>query len=168
MKTILETPRLVLREIDPEGDAAFVLELLNEPAFVRYVGDRGVRTPADASAYIREKILPSYEKNGFGFYIAELKENGEPVGICGLVKRDGLADVDIGFSTAAKHWQRGYGYEAASALMAHGRTVHGLRRIVGIADPANVASVTLLQKLGLRFARMITLPGQFRETGLFE
>ena len=168
MKKILETERLVLREIDAVVDAPLLLELLNEPAFLRYVGDRGVRTVDDASEYIRSRIVPSYAKNGFGFYVAQLKANGESVGICGLVRRDGMEDVDVGFSTTARHWQRGYGFEAASALMAHGRAVHGLERIVAVADPENAASVALLQKLGLRFAKIIRLPGQERDTGLFE
>lgn len=168
LKKILETERLVLRELDAVADAPFLLGLLNEPAFLRYVGDRGVRSVDDASEYIRSRILPSYGTNGFGFYVVQLKANGEPVGICGLARRDGMKDVDVGFSTAAPHWQRGYGFEAASALMAHGRAVHGLERIVAVADPENAASVALLQKLGLRFSRMIRLPGQERDTGLFE
>ena len=167
MKKIVETERLILREMDAAADAAFLLELLNEPAFIRYVADRGVRTTEDASAYIKEKILPSYAKFGFGFYVVELKKNSEPVGICGLVKRDFLADVDIGFSTAARHWGRGFAYEAASALMAHARRVHGLSRIAGIAHPENIASTSLLQKLGLRFERMISVPGCGPENKLF-
>ena len=167
MKQILETERLVLREIDPVVDAAFMLELLNEPAFIRYVADRGVRTTEAASGYITEKILPSYAKFGFGFYLMELKGSSESVGICGLVKRDSLEDVDIGFSTAARYWGRGYAYEAASALMEHGRKVHGLPRIVGITAPGNEASMNLLQKLGLRFERMVQVPGFAGESRLF-
>ena len=167
VKKILETERLVLREIDPVADAAFMLELLNEPAFIRYVADRGVRTTEAASAYITEKILPSYAKFGFGFYIVELKESSARVGICGLVKRDTLEDVDIGFSTTARYWGRGYAYEAAAALMAHGRDVHGLKRIVGITARGNQASMNLLQKLGLRFERMVQVPGFADESQLF-
>lgn len=164
---ILETKRLILRELDSIGDAAFMLEVLNEPAFIRYVADRGVRTREAASAYIVEKILPSYAQNGFGFYVMELKASSVPVGICGLVKRETLDDVDIGFSTAAQYWGNGYAYEAASALMAHGRKVHGLTRIVGITAPDNEPSGNLLQKLGLRFERMIQLPGYGAESKLF-
>ncbi len=167
MKKVLETERLVLREMDAAHDAAFMLELLNEPAFLRYVADRGVRTTGAAAAYITEKILPSYEKLGFGFYVVELKESGEPVGICGLVKRDTLDDVDIGFSTAARYERRGYAREAASALLEHGRTVHGLARIVGITAPDNHASARLLEKLGLRFERMVQVPGFGSESRLF-
>ena len=164
---ILETERLVLRELDQHGDAAFMLEILNEPAFLRFVADRGVRTLEAASAYITEKILPSYAQNGFGFYVVELKDSALPVGICGLVKRETLDDVDIGYSTAAQHWGKGYAYEAASALMEHGRNAHALPRIVGITSPENQPSRNLLQKLGLRFERMIQLPGYGAESMLF-
>ena len=167
MTKILETERLVLREIDATADAAFVLELLNEPAFIRYVADRGVRTLSDASKYITEKILPSYAQNAFGFYIVELRETAVPVGICGLVKRETLEDVDIGYSTAAEHWGKGYAYEAASALMAYGKNVLGLPRIVGITAPDNQPSINLLEKLGLRFDRMIQVPGFASGSKLF-
>lgn len=165
--TILETERLSLRTIDPDGDATLMLELLNEPAFIRYVADRGVRTIEAASDYIREKILPSYETFGFGFYLVERKDTREAIGICGLIKRDALEDVDIGFSTASRYWGKGYAFEAASALMAHGRKVHRLPRIVGVTAPDNFASINLLQKLGLRFERMIRLPGYGPESKLF-
>ena len=165
--TILETERLTLRELDAEGDAEFMVQVLNEPAFIKYVADRGVRTPADATRYRQENMLPSYTKYGFGFYVVELKETGEPIGICGLIKRDTLDDVDIGFSTLRDYWGRGYGYEAASALMEHGRRVHRLPRIVGITAPDNVPSMNLLEKLGLRFERMIQLPGYDRDSRLF-
>src|SRR4051812_20435842 len=139
--TILETERLALRELDAEGDAEFMVEVLNEPAFIKYVADRGVRTPADATSYIQEKMLPSYAKYGFGFYVVELKDSRVPIGICGLIKREALDDVDIGFSTLREYWGRGYAYEAASALMERGRRLHGLPRIAGIADPDNKPSI---------------------------
>lgn len=164
---ILETERLVLRELEPHGDAAFMLEVLNEPAFIANVADRQVRTIADATAFINERILPSYTQNGFGFYVVELKETGEPVGISGLVKRETIEDVDIGFSTLRKYWGRGYAFEAASALMEHGRTVHRLPRIVGVTAPQNHASARLLEKLGLRYERMVHLPGYSDESRLF-
>ncbi len=164
---ILETGRLVLRELEPHGDAAFMLEVLNEPAFIANVADRQVRTIADATGFINERILPSYTQNGFGFYVVELKETGEPVGISGLVKRETIEDVDIGFSTLRKYWGRGYAFEAASALMEHGRTVHRLPRIVGVTAPQNHASARLLEKLGLRYERMVHLPGYSDESRLF-
>ena len=144
-----------------------MVEVLNEPDFIKYVADRGVRTPEDATRYMNENMLPSYAKFGFGFYVVELKESNERVGICGLIKRDTLDDVDIGYSTLRAYWGRGYAYEAASALMEHGRRVHGLPRIVGITSPDNEKSMKVLEKLGLRFDRMIQLPNSKSEVKLF-
>src|SRR4051812_23578796 len=99
---VLETDRLILRHLS-EADAPFMLELMNEPDFHRFVGDRGLRTTADAGAYLAEKILPSYERFGFGFYLVELKSGGTAIGICGLIKRDTLEWVDVGFSFLEGH-----------------------------------------------------------------
>jgi RimJ/RimL family protein N-acetyltransferase len=158
MKMILETERLQLREMTP-ADAPLVLEILNEPAFIEFVADRGVRTVADAAKFIEEKFLPSYAEHGFGFYAVELKETGTPVGMCGLIKRDMLEDVDIGFSIFERFWGCGYATEAARALMQHGLTTLGLPRIVGVTAPHNERSAAVLEKLGLRFEKMIEMPG---------
>lgn len=155
---ILETERLLLRELTAD-DAAFILEMLNEPAFIRNVADRGVRTVAEAQAYIVEKLAPGYAERGLGFYLVELKKSGTAVGICGLVKREAMDDVDIGYSTLERFWGRGYAFEAAAALMRHGNDVLGIPRIVGVTAPGNLISIKLLEKLGLRFERMVDLPG---------
>ena len=155
---VLETARLVLRRVE-KSDAALFVELLNDPAFIRYVADRGVRTTDDAVAYIEEKILPSFTKFGFGFYVAEQKETGESIGICGLIKRDTLDDVDVGFSILRKFWGHGYATEAAAGVIEYGRTAFGLPRIVAIASPENTNSINVLKKLGLRFEKTIQLPG---------
>ncbi len=155
---VLETARLVLRSIE-KSDAPLVLELLNDPAFIRFVADRGLRTEADAANYIAEKMLPSFEKFGFGFYVAGLKETGMPVGMCGLIKRETLEDVDIGFSIRREFWRRGFGYEAAAGVMKYGCDMLGLPRVVGIVSPENTNSISVLKKLGLRFEKMIRLPG---------
>lgn len=155
---MLETARLHLRHVELR-DADLFIELLNDPAFIRYVADRGVRTNEQAVAYLEEKILPSYKKHGFGFYVAELKETGEPIGICGLVKRETLDDVDVGFSMLRKFWGRGYATEAAAAVMDYGRTALGLPRVVAIAASENTNSINVLKKLGLRFEKTIRLPG---------
>ena len=140
------------------GDAPFMLETLNEPSFIRNVADRGVRTLDDAADYIRTKIMPSYEQFGFGFYIVELKESGTPIGVCGIVKRETMEDVDIGYSLLDRFAGNGYAFEAAAAVMEHGRSVHGLTRIVGMTAPENHRSIKLLEKLGLRYEKMVQLP----------
>jgi len=154
--TVIETERLALRELGAD-DAAFILGLLNEPSFLRYIGNKGVRTLDDARRYIADGPADSYRRNGFGLYRVELKETGVPIGICGLVKRDSLPDPDIGFAFLESHWSKGYALESASAVMAHGRETLGLARILAITDPANTRSVRLLEKIGLRFERLARL-----------
>ncbi len=163
---VLETERLTLRRVTTD-DAETILELMNEPAFIRFVADRGVRTRAQAADYIRAKMLPSYEQFGFGFYVVELKGSAEPVGICGLIKREALEDVDIGYSILQRHWRNGYAYEAARAVLDYGRNVLHLPRIVAVTAPENEISTRLLEKLGLRFQKIIHLPGFEKASKLF-
>jgi RimJ/RimL family protein N-acetyltransferase len=163
---VVETDRLSLRRLTVD-DAAFILELLNEPSFLEFIGDRGVRTLDDARRYILTGPVRSYERFGFGLYLTTLRESGVPIGICGLLKRDTLEDVDVGFALVPRFWSRGYALEAASAVMAYGRDVLGIHCIVAITSPANHTSIRVLQRLGLRFARMIRLPGEDTETRLF-
>jgi RimJ/RimL family protein N-acetyltransferase len=163
---VLETDRLNLRWLSID-DAEFILELLNEPSFLRFIGDKGVRTLDDARDYILNGPADMYTRLGFGLYLTELKDGGVPIGICGLLKRDGLEDVDIGFAFLPKFWARGYAYESADAVMAYGKTVLGLNRIVAITSPDNYASGRLLEKLGLRFERIIHLLNDASEVRLF-
>jgi len=156
MLKILETERLTLDKLSSE-DAPFILELLNEPSFLRFIGDREVRTFDDAHAYILNGPVASYEKFGFGLYLTKRKQNGVPIGICGLVKRATLPDVDIGFAFLPPFWGHGYAFEAAAAVMAYGKEKLGLQRIVAVATPDNAASIKLLEKLGLRFEKMVKL-----------
>ena len=163
---ILETERLILSRLTL-ADAAFILELMNEPGFIEFVADRGLRTEADAARYLTEKILPNYERFGFGFYRVTLKESGIAIGICGLVKRDVLANPDIGFSILDRYSRNGYAYEAAVAVMNYGRTVLGLTQICGVTAPDNRVSQHLLRKLELKFQRKFHLPGYGTESLLF-
>ena len=163
---VLETERLVLRRLNFD-DAAFILTLLNEPSFLQYIGDKGVRTLDDACAYLRDGPLASYEQHGFGLYRVELKTTGEPMGICGLLKRDTLDDVDVGFAFLPAFWLQGYATEAASAVIAYEIKTWGLRRIVAIAQPDNVGSIKTLEKLGFRFERMVQLSDDDVELQLF-
>ncbi len=164
--TILETRRLALRLIEV-GDAAFILQLLNEPSFLRFIGDRGVRTLDDARAYIEQGPIASYRRHGLGLWLAQRRDDGTPIGMCGLLKRDNLDDIDIGFAYLPAYWGQGYAYEAAAAVMDHGRRVLGLPRIVAIVSPDNAGSIRLLEKIGLVFERRIELNGDGRETSLY-
>src|SRR6266478_6993681 len=128
---VLETDRLILRRLSVE-DAEFIFRLLNEPSFLRYIGDKGVRTITDARDYILQGPIRSYESFGFGLYLAELKNGGIPIGMCGLLKRETLADVDIGFAFLPRFWSQGYALESALAVKAYGLDILGLKRIVAI------------------------------------
>ncbi|MCX6046578.1 MAG: GNAT family N-acetyltransferase [Chloroflexi bacterium] len=153
---VLETDRLILRWLTVE-DAEFIFELVNEPAWLQFIGDRGVRTLADARDYILRGPLDMYNRLGFGLYAVVLKESGIPIGMCGLLKRATLQDVDIGFAFLARFRGQGYGYESAAAVLEYGKNVLGLPRIVAITMPDNVNSIQLLEKLGLRFEGMVRL-----------
>jgi RimJ/RimL family protein N-acetyltransferase len=153
---ILETDRLILRRLNSD-DAEFVFELVNDPAWLRYIGDRGVRNLDDAREYIRKGPVDSYARLGFGLYAVERKEGGSPIGICGLVKRDFLDDVDIGFALLPAFRGMGYAREAARATLTYAREVVGLDRIVAITSRDNDASGRLLEDIGLSFEKMIRI-----------
>lgn len=150
-----------------EADAAFALEVLNDPDFKRNVADRGVRTLEDARRFISERFAASYRRHGFGLWLVETKDAGAPAGICGLVKREGLPGVDIGYAFLPPFRAKGYAYESASAVLGHARDVLGLRRLYAIVNPDNNGSIRVLEKLGMRFERMLKLPGEEPEVKLF-
>jgi RimJ/RimL family protein N-acetyltransferase len=153
---VLETDRLILRRLSIE-DAEFILELLNEPSFLRFIGDKGVRTLADAREYILKGPVDSYERFGFGLYLTVLKEEEVPIGICGLLKRESLKDIDLGFAFSPKFWRNGYAFESASAVLAYGRSVLGLKRMVAVTAPDNDGSIRVLEKLGFGYEQMVRL-----------
>lgn len=163
---ILETERLSLRLLTTD-DAPFILELLNDPAFLRFIGDKGVRTLEDARKYILQGPMQSYEKLGFGLYLVELKGVSIPIGMCGLIKRDALEDVDIGFAFLPDYRASGYGFESALAVRDYALNVLGLKRILAITNPDNAGSIRVLEKLGLKFDRLIRLNDESTEIRLY-
>ena len=163
---VLETDRLVLRHLTL-NDAPFIVELLNEPSFLRFIGDRGVKTLQDARQYLLKGPIASYERFGFGLNLTFHKETGDPIGMCGLLKRETLPDVDVGFAFLPAHWRKGYAFESGSAALAHGRSAFGLKRIVAVTSPDNVASIGVLGKMGLKFEALIRLGDDAREVKLF-
>ena len=166
MSTVLETARLALREFD-ENDAAFFMALANDADWLRYIGDRQVRTPAAARAYLATHYIPRYAADGFGFWMAIEKQSGQGIGMCGLIRRAGLDDADIGFAFLPAFRGRGYAREAAEATLAHARDVLKLKRVIAIATPDNAASIALLEKIGLAFERPMQLPGSAEKLSLF-
>jgi ribosomal-protein-alanine N-acetyltransferase len=163
---VLETQRLVLRRFTLE-DATFALELVNDPAWLEHIGDRNVRNLEDARAYLEKGTLAMYERMGFGMYVVALRNTEEPIGSCGLVKRDGLDDVDIGYAFLPQFRGCGFALESAAAVLEHGKRDLGLKRIVAIVAPGNLRSIKVLEGIGLQFERMMTLPGDDEEICLY-
>ena len=164
--TVLSTQRLDLRQLDA-GDAPFMLDLLNDPSFIANIGDRGVRTVEDAARYIQDRMVPSYARYGYGLYLVELRATGAAIGICGLVRRDYLDDPDVGFAFLPPHRRHGYAHESAAATKAYALDVLGATRVLAITAPGNTGSIRVLEKIGLRFERMITPPGDSGEIRLY-
>jgi len=164
--TVLQTGRLILRHFNT-GDALFILTLLNEPSFLRHIGDKKVRNLEDARQYILTGPVATYERHGFGLYQVELKATHTPVGMCGLLKREELPQPDIGFAFLPDFWNRGFAFEAANAVLSDARERLKLNRILAIVSPDNDASIKLLEKLGLRFERNVKLAADRDEVKLF-
>jgi ribosomal-protein-alanine N-acetyltransferase len=163
---ILETPRLALRALS-EDDAPFMLELLNEPSFIRNIGDRGVRTLDDARGYITRGPVASYALFGFGLYLVEHKALAAPIGICGILKRDALPEPDIGFAFLPAYWSQGYAFESAAAIKDYARTAFGLTRLLAIVNPANDGSIRLLEKLGFTFESLTRMGAESHDVRLY-
>lgn len=163
---ILHTARLTLRRLTLE-DARFVLELLNEPDFLNFIGDRGVRSVEDAKGYISRTAISAYERYGYGMLLVGTKETGESVGICGLIRREFLEDAEIGFAIHSKFGGLGFASEAAAAVMNYGLRELKLDRIVAIVTGDNVRSIRVLEKSGLEFEKKITWPDDGTELDLY-
>ena len=150
--TLLETERLLLRELTFD-DAQFILTLLNDPSFLRYINDKNVRNLEDARQYMLNGPMASYARNGFGLYLVELKDSSVPIGLCGLLKREELPDADIGFAFLPDYWGKGFAFESARAVMNDARERLKLKRVLAIVMRDNHASIKLLEKLGMSFER---------------
>jgi RimJ/RimL family protein N-acetyltransferase len=157
--TPIETERLVLHPF-AESDAALVLRLLNEPSFLRYVGDRGVRDLESARQYIADGPVAGYARHGHGLMRVVRRHDGAEIGMCGVLKRDALPNPDIGFSFFPAYWSQGYALESARAVMDQARRSAGLGRILAITSQDNAPSIRLLGKLGFRFDRLLALGGE--------
>ena len=149
------------------NDAGFMLKLLNEPSFIQNIGDRGVRTLEDARSYISSRIAVGYKEHGFGLWLVEENESGVAIGSCGLLKRDWLDDVDLGYALLPEYWSKGYAAEAASGAIEYAREALCLARVVAITDPENQSSVRLLERIGFSYERMVKPPEGGPELKLF-
>jgi len=164
--TVVETARLRLRHLTLE-DAPFLFVLANDPDWIKYIGDRGIRDLDGARGYLSKGPLDMYARLGYGLYAVELKAEGAAIGICGLIKRESLPDVDIGFAFLARYRGRGYAREAAEATLTQGRQAFGMMRILAIVTPGNERSIRLLENLGFIYQGPIALTGDDRETSLY-
>ena len=166
MKT-LDTARLRIVPLTIE-DAPFIFELVNDPAWIRFIGDKNVHSLADAEGYLRKGPLAMYKRHGYGLYRVDRRSDGAKVGMCGLIRRDGLEDVDIGFAFLESARGQGYASEAARAVLDYGLGELALGRIVAITNVDNHASSRVLEKLGMRFVRTMHLPRDTTEIKLYE
>jgi RimJ/RimL family protein N-acetyltransferase len=162
----LRTERLQLRWLTLD-DAELMLAVWNDPAFVRFVGDRGIRTVDEARMTMEEGTMKLYSDHGYGPFRMALADSDEPIGICGLFRREGLDDPDIGFATLPEFCGRGFAFEAACAVIDHARDELGLPRLIAIVSPENEASVGLIRKLGLRFERMYRMAGDDDDIAIY-
>jgi [ribosomal protein S5]-alanine N-acetyltransferase len=166
MKAIIETERLILRKFTLD-DAPFMLELLNTPTWLQFIGDRNVHSIEDAENYLKNGTFKSYQENGFGFYAVIEKTSGKTIGMCGLIKRDSLPDIDIGFAFLPNLISKGFGYEAASATLDYAKNTLKINRIIAIVNPDNEKSIGLIKKIGMQFEQMIKFGNEDKELMLF-
>lgn len=170
MKKLIETERLILRELDSATDAEFIFVLLNTPNFLQFIGDRGVRSVEDAAVFIEARYRQSYSDHGFGLYAVELRRDDvaetntlptdcvSAIGLCGFVKREHLEFPDIGFAFLPEFEGKGYGFESANAVMAYARETLGFSTVLAITSLDNTVSGRLLKKLGFVFTGLIDSP----------
>lgn len=163
---VLETDRLILRHLDV-SDAEFIVRLLNEPSFLQHIGDRQVRSIDDAVGYILKGPAASYRQHGFGLDLVQLKADGSKIGICGLIQRDYLPHPDIGYAFLQEYCSKGYGVEAAAGVLQHARLVLGLPSVLAITSDENVASIRVLEKIGLAFEKHFEQPGYSSPSRLY-
>jgi len=152
MNAVLSTDRLNIKKATL-GDAAFILKLVNDKGWLTYIGDRNINTISDAEKYIQKSLIDAYSKDGFGLYLVELKSEEKYIGLCGLVNRPTLDNIDIGFAFLNEYCKKGFGYESASAVLTYAQNTLGLEKILGITLPQNIASQKLLEKIGLHFVK---------------
>ena len=167
MNYILETERLTLRELTLE-DRTFIVELVNSPGWIKYIGDRNIKTDEQAKSYLENGPIKSYKENGFGLWLVETKDTKKSIGMCGLLKRDYLDHPDIGFAFLPGFIGMGFGFEAANATMSFASDQLKLSSISAITLPANNASIRLLEKIGMNFMKSLSPPGNHEELHLYQ
>jgi len=162
----IETERLIIREYAFEDDI-FILKLLNDPSFIENIVDKNVRTIEAARNYLSTGPMASYEKNGFGLWCVVLKEGNIAIGMCGLIKRDVLDDIDIGYAFLPEYCSKGYAIESVAAVKKYANTNLGIKRVVAVVNPENARSIKLLEKMNFVYEKMVRLAPEEKEIKLF-
>jgi len=157
MEIILQTKRLLLRELNL-NDSPFIVKLLNSPSWLKYIGDRGVKSEEDAKVYLQNGPLLSYEKHGFGLYLVELLSSKVPIGMCGILKRDSLEHPDLGFAFLSEYTGQGYAFEIANATVSYAKDKIGISTLFAITLPHNRSSIRLLEKIGMKYIDIVKSP----------
>ncbi|NOK63995.1 MAG: N-acetyltransferase [Chloroflexi bacterium AL-W] len=166
MNVIIETARLTVRPFTLD-DAPFIVRLLNEPSFIEHIADMGVRTLDDARNYLRDRPMASYTQHGFGLWRVGLKESDTPIGMAGLLSRETLDNIDLGYAFLSAYFGKGYAFEVTSAIMTYARVQLGYRKVVAVVHANNEPSIRLLRKLGFNYERMVRLADDQEEIQLF-
>ncbi len=166
MNYFLETDRLQLRELTP-ADAPFIVELVNTPGWIKYIGERNIKTIEQAIQYLDTGPIKSYRENGFGLWLVEWKENKKPIGMCGFLKRDYLDHPDIGFAFLPDYYGKGFAHEAAQACLSYAQNQLKLKIICAITLPGNRNSIKLLEKIGLKYVQPFLMPVNKEELLLY-
>ena len=165
-KYILETDRLRLRELTL-SDTLFIVALVNSPGWLKFIGDRNIKTIDQAKTYLENGPIKSYHDNGFGLWLAETKDTNTPIGMCGVLKRETLDHPDLGFAFLPEFIGKGYGFEAATASVVFAKDVLNLQTLCAITVPHNQNSIKLLEKVGMKFSKRICFPGNSEELLLY-
>ena len=163
---ILSTERLTICKITLK-EASFIRELMNDKDWIQNIGDRGIHTDEDAENHIKERFFKSYDEFGFGFYVLRLKSTNQPIGTAGLIDRDGIEGIEIGYGLLPAFRGKGYAFEATQAIFNYAKNELMIDKIVAIVSPLNEKSIVLLEKLGLRYEKMVQLPGEDKEIKYF-
>ncbi len=163
---ILSTERLTISKITLK-DASFLRELMNDKDWIQNIGDREIHSDEDAENHIKERFFKSYDEFGFGFYVLRLKSNNERIGTAGLIDRDGIEGIEIGYGLLPAYRGKGFAFEATQAIFNYAKNDLMLDKLVAIVNPLNKKSIVLLEKLGLRFEKMVQLPGEEKEIKYF-
>lgn len=163
---MLTTDRLTLAEFTT-ADSAFILRLVNTPSWIKYIGERDVSNIAEAEQYLLEGPIKSYRDHGFGFYGMKLRSTGKPIGMCGLIKRDDMKEIDLGFALLPEFEGQGYALEAARAVLEYAAEKLGLVRLIAFTLPNNLRSISLLKRLGFSYEESMLYGTEKEEVDVF-